>query len=178
MQPLAWSQQAQPRSIQIVVLSGQDAINNVDKRVVTEPVVEVRDESGTPISGAQVEFRTPATGPSATFYGATRVVTVNSDEKGRARADGMTPNTDLGPFAIQVTATHGSLQAETAITQTNALAEGASGKKRRIGWRLWTAIGAGVVIGIIAAVKRGDDSGPTATPAAATIGSSNLATRR
>jgi hypothetical protein len=151
VQPVAWSQQ--PQSIRISVLSGQDTINNVESRAVTEPVVQIQDASGAPVAGAEVVFRTPSTGPTATFYGATRSVAVTTDEKGEARAPGMTPNTDVGVFEIAVTATHGSAQAEALITQTNAppLVEK---KKRRLGWRLWTAIGAGVVIAIIAAVRR------------------------
>ena len=179
MPPAAWSQEAQPQSIRILVLAGQDAINNVEKRVITEPVVEVQDESGTPVAGAEVEFRTPATGPSATFYGATRTTTVTTDDKGRASADGMTPNTDLGLFEIQVTATRGSLQADAAITQTNALAPKEAGKKKGpFGWRLMTAIGAGVAIGVIAGVRRGDDDSTPGTPTAITFGSINVGTPR
>ena len=178
MQPIAWSQEPQPQSIRILVLAGQDAINNVEKRVVTEPVVEVQDESGVPVAGAEVKFRSPATGPSATFYGATRTTTVTTDDKGRARAEGMNPNTDLGLFEIQVTATYGSLQADAAITQTNAVAPEESSKKRGpFGWRLMTAIGAGVAIGVISGVRRSDDATP-ATPTSITFGSINIGTPR
>jgi hypothetical protein len=151
LQSAAWGQQ--PQSIRIVVLSGQDAINNVEKRVVSEPVVEVQDESGTPVAGAEVVFRTPGTGPTATFYGATRKTAVTTDDKGQARASGMTPNTEVGVFEIDVTATQGSVQAETIITQTNSL-PAVEKKKGRFGWRLLTAIGAGAVIGVIAAARR------------------------
>ncbi len=176
VQPVAWSQERQPQSIRILVLAGQDAINNVEKRVVTEPVVEVQDESGVPVVGAEVKFRTPATGPSVTFYGATRTTTVTTDN-GRARAMGMTPNTDLGVFEIQVTATYGSLQADAAITQTNALAPEKSTRKGPFGWRLMTAIGAGVAIGVISGVRRSDDA-TAATPTSVTFGSINVGTPR
>jgi hypothetical protein len=56
-------------------------------------------------------------------------------------------------FEIAVTATHGSAQAETFITQTNTFSA-VEKKKGGLGWRLWTAIGAGAVIGIIAAARR------------------------
>jgi hypothetical protein len=151
LQPVAWSQQ--PQSIRILVVAGQDAVNDVDKRVVSEPVVQVQDGSGTPLAGAEVVFRTPSTGPTATFYGATRTTAVTTDDKGQARAAGMTPNTDVGMFEIAVTATHGSAQAETFITQTNTFSA-VEKKKGGLGWRLWTAIGAGAVIGIIAAARR------------------------
>jgi hypothetical protein len=151
LQPVAWCQQ--PQSIRIQVVAGQDATNNIEKRIVTEPVVQVQDAAGKPLAGAEVVFRTPSTGPTATFYGATRSIAITTDDKGEARAPGMTPNTDVGIFEIAVTATHGSAQAETLITQTNALAPQEK-KKRRLGWRVMTAIGAGVLIAIIAAVRR------------------------
>lgn len=175
--PGAWAQG--PQSIRILVLAGQDAINNVEPRTVTPPVVEVQDEAGSPVAGAEVVFTTPAVGPSATFYGATRTTTVTTDAQGRATVSGMMPNTDLGSFEIAITATHGSLQAETVITQTNALAGPLAKKKSRFGWRLIAALGAAAVIGVIAGVRRGgDNDGTPSNPAATTFGSVSVATPR
>ena len=105
--PAAWGQDPQPQSIRILVLAGQDAINNVEPKTATQPVVEVQDDTGSPVAGAEVVFTTPAVGPSATFYGATRTTTLTTDKQGRAAVSGMMPNTDLGLFEMQVTATHG-----------------------------------------------------------------------
>lgn len=177
--PAAWAQAPQPQSIRILVLAGQDAINNVEPKTATQPVVEIQDEAGSPVAGAEVVFTTSAAGPSATFYGATRTTTLTTDEQGRAAVSGMMPNTDLGVFEIQVTATHGTLQAEAAITQTNAQAATLAKKKKSpFGWRLIAALGAGAAIGVIAGVRRGDDNGTPSTPTAITFGSVSVGTPR
>jgi len=178
--PAAWAQNPQPQSIRILVLAGQDAINNVETRSATQPVVEVQDDAGAPVAGAEVVFSTPPAGPSSTFYGATRTTTVKTDEKGRAAVSGMTPNTDLGLYEIQVTATHGSLQAEAVITQTNAEATSLSKKKKKaLGWRLIAAIGAGAAIGVIAGVRHDNGTaGTPANPTAITLGSVSVGTPR
>ena len=178
--PTAWAQAPQPQSIRILVLAGQDAINNVEPKNATQPVVEVQDDAGSPVEGAEVVFTAPPTGPSVTFYGATRTTTVTTDKQGRATVSGMMPNADLGVFEIQVAATHGAFQAETVITQTNAQAAALSKKKKNpFGWRLLTALGAGAAIGIVAGVRRGDDNGTTAAaPTAITFGSVSVGTPR
>ncbi len=54
-------------AITIQIVEGQGAINNVKRGAAFEPVVEVRDQQGTPLVGATVTFTLPAVGPSATF---------------------------------------------------------------------------------------------------------------
>ncbi len=178
--PSAWAQAPQPQSIRILVLAGQDAINNVEPKTTTQPVVEVQDDAGSPVEGVEVVFTTPATGPSATFYGATRTTTLTTDKQGRATVSGMMPNTDLGLFEMQVTATHGTLQAETSITQTNAQGAALTKKKKSpFGWRLIAGLGAAAAIGVIAGVRRGDDNnGTTSNPTAITFGSVSVGTPR
>ena len=111
-----WGQQA---GLQVLVLSGEAATNDVETRAASEPVVEVRNSQGEPVPGAKVVFRTPAVGPSATFYGASRAITMTTDETGRATAGGMMPNTEPGEFFIDVTATSGSLKGGATIAQSN-----------------------------------------------------------
>ena len=177
--PVAWAQGPQPQSIRILVLAGQDAINNVKPKTSTQPVVEVQDEAGSPIEGVEVVFTTPPTGPSATFYGATRTTTITTDEQGRAAVSGMMPNTDLGLFEMQVRATHGALQAETVIAQTNAQAVTLAKKKSPFGWRMIAGLGAAAALGVIAGVRRGDDNNrTTSNPTAITFGSVSVGTPR
>ena len=151
-----WGQQG----LEIRILAGEAATNDVETRTVTDPVVEVRNQQGEPVPGAKVVFRTPPVGPSATFYGATRTVTLTTDETGRARAAGMMPNTDVGEFFIDVTATSGSLTGDARIAQTNVLTRTGVKKKRRFGWRFWAAMGAAAAIGTTAAVRRSNSSTP------------------
>lgn len=159
-----------PTSIKLMVVQGEGAINNIEKRVVTEPIVEVRDQENRPVAGAEVVFTTPPSGPSATFFGASRTFTVKSDDNGRARGTGLSPNVEEGTYPIDVTATQGNLQTALSITQTNARApELKADKKNGINWRLLTAIGAGVAAGIVA-VSRRDSSSGSSTPTSISVG--------
>lgn len=159
-----------PTSIKLAVVQGEGAINNIEKRVVTEPIVEVRDQENRPVKGAEVVFTTPATGPSATFFGASRTYTVKSDENGRARGTGLSPNVEEGTYPIEVTATLGNLQTSVSITQTNARApEMKTAKKNVFGWRLLTAIGAGAAAAIVAAARRDGGNG-SSTPTSISVG--------
>src|SRR5271157_3660596 len=47
------------KSLKIVVLEGQDAVNYIPTRTVTPPVVEVRSERELPVEGATVTFELP-----------------------------------------------------------------------------------------------------------------------
>lgn len=180
---MSWAQQPQetpaatsaaqapaPASIKLMVVQGEAAINNIEKRVVTEPIVEVRDQENRPVAGAEVVFTTPPSGPSATFFGASRSYTVKSDESGRARGTGLSPNVEEGTYPIDVTATLGNLQTSVSITQTNARApELKTDKKNGIGWRLLTAIAAGAAAGIVA-VSRRDSNNGSSTPTSISVG--------
>ena len=166
----AAAQAPAPTSIKLMVVQGEGAINNIEKRVVTEPIVEVRDQENRPVAGAEVAFTTPPSGPSATFFGASRAYTVKSEENGRARGTGLSPNVEEGTYPIDVTATLGNLQTSVSITQTNARApELKPDKKNAIGWRLLTAIAAGAAAGIVA-VSRRDGNNGSSTPTSISVG--------
>ena len=61
-------------AIQIRVLAGDGGINNINSNVAVEPVIEVVDSTGKPVAKATVTLRAPASGPSVTFFGASRVL--------------------------------------------------------------------------------------------------------
>lgn len=167
----------QSGGLSIIPVAGEGAINNIEKRVIVEPVVEIQDEQGRPVVGAKVEFRCPISGPSATFFGASPTLTVDTDAAGRARASGMSPNTELGTFAIQITVTHEGRTATAMMTQTNAVAPGSPRAKKSIfGWRLLVAIGAGVAAGVVAGARR--DSSDTATPTTISVGTVSVGAPR
>jgi hypothetical protein len=144
---------AQQPGLQISVLDGEGAINYVDTRLGAAPVVQVLDMQGEPVAGAEVRFNAPTTGPTVTFFGAADAAAVMTDAEGRAQAPALLPNTYTGEFIIEVTANHEGRTATALIHQTNAFADAAPKKKRRIGWRVWFGIGLAVAIGIIAAVN-------------------------
>ncbi len=162
---------AQDAAIQIRVLSGEGGINNINQNVAAEPIIEVVDSTGKPVAKAAVTLRSPASGPSVTFFGASRVATMTTDDQGRVRVSGMLPNTIEGAFQIDVEAEYNNSTATAAITQSNAVAPGDVRPKRQgIGWRVIAAISAGAAVGIVAAALRGGtDSQPT--PTAISIGS-------
>lgn len=158
-------------AIQIRVLAGEGGINNINQNVAAEPVIEVVDATGKPVAKAAVTLRSPASGPSVTFFGASRVATMTTDDQGRVRVSGMLPNTIEGTFQIDVEAEYDSSTATATITQSNAVAPGDVRPKRQgIGWRVIAAISAGAAVGIVAAALR-SGADPQATPTAISIGS-------
>ncbi len=162
---------AQGAAIQIRVLAGEGGINNINKNVASEPIIEVVDATGKPVAKAAVTLRSPASGPSVTFFGASRVATMTTDDQGRVRVSGMLPNTIEGTFQIDVEAEYNNTSAVATITQSNAVAPGDVRPKRQgIGWRVIAAISAAATVGIVsAALRSGED--PAATPTAISIGS-------
>lgn len=162
---------AQDAAIQIRVLAGEGGINNINRNVAAEPVIEVVDSSGKPVAKAAVTLRSPASGPSVTFFGASRVATVTTDDQGRVRVTGMLPNTVEGTFQIDVEAEYNNATATATITQSNAVAPGDVRPKRQgIGWRVITAISAAATVGIVAAALRSGGDAEVA-PTVISVGS-------
>lgn len=168
---------AQSGSIQIRVLAGDGGINNINSNVAVEPVIEIVDASGKPLPKATVVLRAPGTGPSVTFFGASRVATMTADDQGRVRVSGMLPNTQQGTFRIEVEAEYNNMTATTAITQSNAVAPGEPKPKRRgIGWRMIAAISAAATVGVVATALRGESE--TASPTSIRIGTVSVGAPR
>jgi hypothetical protein len=164
-------------AIQIRILAGDGGINNINNNVAVEPLIEVVDSAGKPVPKATVTLRAPASGPSVTFFGASRVATMTTDDQGRVRVSGMLPNTQEGSFQIEVQAEFNNMSVTTAITQSNAVAPGDPKPKRRgIGWRMIAAIGTAATVGIVAAALRGKSE--TVTPTAIRLGNVSVSTPR
>jgi hypothetical protein len=101
-----------------------------------------------------------------------RTQTVRTDEQGRARASGYTPNDQAGRFNIKVTARLGNKTGSAVIAQTNAY-RGGSGPGVTSGrsglWKVLVGVGAaGAVIGAVAAT-RGNGTASAATTRPITI---------
>ena len=148
--------------LRMVVLQGDGAFNDIQRKTGRDPVVEVRDENDRPLAGAQVVFSLPETGPGGTFEGGVRTFTTTSDPNGMAAARGLKPNNVEGRFQIRVIASLGGKTGTVAITQSNTLAGGAVVPGQRGGgkakWLLLLAAG-GATGGILAA-KSGSKSTP------------------
>jgi hypothetical protein len=113
--------QTAPPKLNLVIVEGDGAINNIRQRTAREPVVQVEDENHKPIAGAAVVFLLPNQGAGGTFADGSHSLTVITDDQGRAVARGLRPNTGQGQFQIHVNASFNGQTASTTITQTNAV---------------------------------------------------------
>jgi hypothetical protein len=118
--PLPDAPLAAPQGLQIVILDGDGALNNIRQRTAREPIVQVQDENHKPVAGAVVLFavRDSPNGAGGSFSGASEL-RVTTDALGRAQGIGFTPNTVTGKFSISVTASLGMLTAVVLIHQEN-----------------------------------------------------------
>lgn len=147
---LAMAQDEAPTVLHIVIEEGEGAVNNVRQRVAREPIVRIEDQNRRPIAGATVVFLLPSDGASATFPGGQRMITLQTDEAGRAAARGMQPNTTTGDFTIRVTASHRGVTATTVINQSNAIVGAAAGAAA--GGAAAAGISTAKVVGILAVI--------------------------
>ncbi len=188
--PMAGQQAAAPSSkpvapsgqLKIVVIQGEGAINNIRARTATQPVVEVRDENDKPVAGAEVVFQLPAMGPGGVFHGWMRSQTVKTNAQGQAGTNGLVPNDEPGRFNIKVTAALGNKTGNIVIGQSNALRGGTGGRinNGRSGlWKTLLGVGAaGVVIGVVAATRNGEQPGASPNPITITPGPITVSTPR
>lgn len=171
---------AQPASggLKVTAVQGEGAANNIRTKSATAPVVEVRDDAGKPVVGAEVVFQLPAAGPGGVFNGWMRNQTARTDDEGKARADGFTPNDEEGRFNIKVTATSGNKTGSLVIGQSNTRSGGTAAAKSS-SKTMWVVLGVLAVGGIAGGVAatRGGNSTPaatvtpvTVTPGAITVG--------
>jgi len=124
--PVALAQDAAPK-LNLVVVEGEGAINNIRQRTAREPIVQVEDENHKPIAGAAVVFTLPSQGASGTFAGGSHTLTVMTDSQGRAVAHGLQPNTVKGQYQIHVNASFNGQTANANISQSNAIVAAGAG---------------------------------------------------
>jgi hypothetical protein len=110
-----------PQSLQILILDGEGALNNISERTAREPIVQVQDENHKPIAGAAVLFAIHGggQGAGAAFTGGASSLSVVTDANGLARATGMIANQVKGPWQLQVTASYGKLTTTKTINENN-----------------------------------------------------------
>lgn len=156
-----------PTSLQIVIVEGEGAINNVRQRVNREPIVQVEDENHKPVAGAAVIFFLPNQGPGGAFANGLTSLTTTTNAQGRAVARGIRFNNQAGTMEIRVAASFAGQTASASITQTNVLGAAVSGGSVG-GMSLTTKlliigaiVGGGIAAGVIVANRGGST---TATP--------------
>lgn len=181
--PLCSLCQPAPAKLNLMIVEGEGAINNISQRIAREPIIQVEDENRKPVSGAVVTFLLPENGASGVFLDGSKTLVTITDESGRAAASGLRANKLAGKFQIRVTASFQGAVGNTVINQVNALvaaaaAGGAVGAGTAAGGAA-AAAGIGKVIAIVAIVagaavggglaaasKGGSSSSPAASPPA------------
>jgi hypothetical protein len=137
--------------LNLVVVEGEGATNNIRQRTAREPIVQVQDENHKPVAGAIVVFTLPSNGAGGVFANGAKTLTMLSDNQGQAVARGLRPNGLKGQFQIRVSASHQGQTASTSINQTNAViaASGAASAGAGLSGKLI------VVLAVVAAAAAG-----------------------
>ncbi len=184
--PAASAAEGSGQPLQIDILDGEGALNNIRARTAREPIVQVTDKNHKPVAGALVIFAiqpggNPAAGSlrhaaSASFHG-TSTLRVRTDANGRAIGHGLTPNKQAGSFTIQVTAIAGDLTATAIIHEQNVSGPGGNNSTSHSFLRLHsfqfltTAVGVGAVAATaVAVVLLNKQSSNTITTGTGTVG--------
>jgi len=152
--------------LNLVIVQGDGAINNIRQRTAREPVVQVEDENHKPVAGATVVFLLPTRGAGGTFANGSHTLTVVTDDQGRAVARGLQANRAQGQFQIHVNASYRGQTANTVIAQTNVAAAGAgaaaaAGISAKLIVIIAAAAAAGTVGGLYASHTIGGGGGNT-----------------
>ena len=164
------------QSLRVIPLAGNGDTNDLERRVMAPLVVQVLDRDDTPVEGADVVFRFPLKGPSATFSNGQNSQATRTNADGQAAAAGWTANDQVGSFQVNVTASRGNEVGEATITMTNATRIVEQGKRKEKRWwssrwfKIAIVAGAATALAVIF-VSRGDDTDTiTASPGSPTIG--------
>jgi hypothetical protein len=162
--PPVRAQAPEPKQLNISILEGEGAINNIKQRTAREAIVQVQDENHKPVAGVAVTFFLADHGASGVFSNGSRSMTVLTDTNGQAAMRGMVPNNMAGKMEIRVSAKLGSLSADAVITQQNAAGAAAAGGAAISGKviALIVVVAAGAAVGAIVATH-GGSSASTAT---------------
>jgi hypothetical protein len=118
-QPIPASQLPVEQNLKILVLAGNNEMNDLQRNVMAPLVVQVLDQDDRPMDGAQVVFRFPITGPGAAFAGNKAAATVRTNSGGQAAATNWMANGQVGTFDVHVTASYGNQIGETTLKMSN-----------------------------------------------------------
>ncbi len=160
--------------LNLVVLEGEGATNNIRQRTAREPIVQVQDENHKPVAGAIVVFTLPSNGAGGAFANGARTLSMVSDNQGQAVARGFRPNALKGQFKIRVNASHQGQTASTDISQTNAVLAAAGAATAGAGMSgkliaVLVVIGAAAAGGAYYATHSGSGASTVITPVGTTI---------
>jgi hypothetical protein len=164
------AQDEPPTQLNIVIVEGEGAVNNLRQRVVREPIVRVEDQNHKPVAGAIVSFLLPGNGAGGTFANGSNLLTVTADANGRAVAHGIKANNVSGQYQIHVRASVGTVNAEAVISQVNAAAVAAGGAGVSTKLIVVLAIAGAAAAGLAIGLTRGGPQTTTSlSPGNATV---------
>lgn len=115
---------ADQKTLQVNILDGEGAFNDIKRGEARKPVVEVRDDDGRLVQGAKVVFQLPDMGASGSFADGSKTLVVTTDSQGRATAAGLKPNKIEGLYVISVTASKEGQVGRAEVRQSNTMAGG------------------------------------------------------
>ncbi len=161
--------------LNLVVVEGEGAINNIKQRTSRATIVQVEDENHRPVAGAAVIFMLPNDGPGGAFLGGAKTAALVTDSNGQAVMPRMQPNQATGPFQIRVNASYQGMQASLAIAQSNAAGAGGAAAPpaahtgisgKTIG--IIAAVAAAGAVGVALGLRGGGNQQPGTPPSAPT----------
>lgn len=168
------------KDLKIIALSGQDQMNDLERKIMAPLVVQVLDQNDRPVEGAEVVFRFPLNGPGAIFRSGKNSQTERSNGTGEAAATHWMANNQVGSFEVHVTATYGNENGETTIRMSNVtriVDETATGRAKHASWHssTWVKVAlvvgaAGAAAGIFLAVHGGGHAASSASTVTITPG--------
>ena len=166
------------KDLKVTALAGNGEMNDLERAVMAPLVIQVLDQNDKPVEGAEVVFRFPLNGPSATFRGGNTAVTVRTNGEGQAAAVNWMANKQVGTFQVHVTASYGNELGEATISMTNVtrIVDEGRRRKKQPSWYAskWFKIaliagGAATATAIVLATRGG--GGPSTTTVTITPGS-------
>jgi hypothetical protein len=163
---------AQRDELQIVILGGDGAFNNIRRGLGRDIEVEVRDSSGRLVEGAQVTFSLPVQGPGAFFANGSKTQRAVTGSSGRAATSGLTPNHIEGRFNVRVRAELNGKSATAVVSQSNTSAGGITPEtpeRKSKKWIILGLLGGGVAGGAFAFAGRSGGSSASSLPPPTTI---------
>jgi hypothetical protein len=174
------AQPATVQSLKVIPLTRNQDMNDLERKVMAPLVVQVVDHNDQPVEGADVIFRFPLDGPSATFANQKDARTFRTNVDGQAAATGWMANSKVGTFQVQVTASRGNELGSAIVSMTNVtrIAGAGPGRSKSRWSSKWTKIGiavgaAAVTVAIVLATRNSGPKSPivvTGTPGSPTIG--------
>ena len=162
--------------LNLIVVEGEGAINNIRQRTARETIVEVEDENRKPVAGAVVVFTLPSQGAGGTFANGAQTLTVMTDAQGRAVAQGLRVNRVAGRWQMRINASLGNRTGTATLTQTNVAAAAAgagagaaAGISAKVIVIAVAVAGAAAAGGVVAATRGGGGGNTTSIGVPTTI---------